>query len=878
VDNKTIIQPSPSGSVGRGVRLNGMYEIESLLANGGMGEVYKGYNIQTRDPVAIKMILPALSRNPDVLALFRREASTLFNLQHEAIVRYFGFSVDPDLDRAYLAMEFVDGPSLANRLRQGPLSLAETRILQQRLASALDVAHRAGVIHRDISSDNVILPGGDVTRAKIIDFGIARSQRPGEGTIIGGGVAGKFNYMSPEQLGLAGGEVTAKSDIYSLGLVLAEALRGSPIDMNGTQVEIIEKRRKVPDLAGVDPSMRPLLSAMLAPLPADRPASMAAVAAWTAPTPSHKGLPPPARRAPDEATGRGRSLVVVGLIVLALAAAGAAFVFRDALLPSGATDVAQTAGAAHKPPDLGPLNVGPTAVGSAAPSGGVANPPAIETHPDVQAPVTSGGPSADKPGLSVDKIINTFAKDTTKAPPDAPVVVAGSQPASEPPVKPAEIAPSKPDAKASGASTSTMPPPRPPIAPQSQIALADATAGKDYAAELPPFRDAAGGGLSLRVEGALPEGLTFANLGSGAGRISGRPARPGRYAFDVVAANPDGTARMTTQLSVAPPPTPPPPPLAPPRASQDQVLIDDLVEGKDYVADLPPFSDATGGKGLALRADPPPPEGLSFADLGSGLGRISGRPTRAGRFDFAVVASNAGGDARMMARLVVAPPPAPPPLASTDGAQVVKATDGVEAAKNFVSGFDGGPCFFAHLREPASSSLSIDGVGADKDAFQRFYDSFMRVVRVEPTMIVNLIARPQCPAVGLIAAGQADGASAPTITLGSTDIATGKPLTGSVAGIAGRHLDLLAIFSDGQSIRIETAQSGDKATFSLPLRPIPGARGVPQILVAIASDRPLKALAGFRPGVAAATILPTVADEIYERRAGLGVEFFEFAN
>ena len=196
MDERTVFEPA-RGSVRTGVRLNGVYEIEKLIAQGGMGEVYKGFNIQTGDLVAIKMILPEMSANPDALGLFRREASTLHNLQHDAIVRYFVFSVDPDLQRAYLAMEFVDGPSLTNRLAAGPLPLAETRILQERIGGALDAAHRLGVVHRDISSDNVILPGGDVRRAKIIDFGIARSHRPGEGTIIGDGFAGKYNYVSP---------------------------------------------------------------------------------------------------------------------------------------------------------------------------------------------------------------------------------------------------------------------------------------------------------------------------------------------------------------------------------------------------------------------------------------------------------------------------------------------------------------------------------------------------------------------------------------------------------------------------------------------------------------------------------------------------------
>ncbi len=289
----TVFAPG-AGGVRPGTRLNGVYEIDALIANGGMGEVYRGHNIQTQDPVAIKMILSELAGNADAFALFRREASTLHNMNHEAIVRYFVFSVDPVLQRAYLAMEYVEGPSLAALLKRGPLGVDSVEILRRRLADALETAHRFGVIHRDISSDNIILPDGDVRRAKIIDFGIARSLKPGEGTIIGGGFAGKYNYVSPEQLGLAGGDVTAKSDIYSLGLVLAEALRGRPIDMSGSQLEIIEKRRVVPDLSDIPAAMRPLLTAMLQPLPADRPASMADVAAWGAPpAQTYRPLPPP---------------------------------------------------------------------------------------------------------------------------------------------------------------------------------------------------------------------------------------------------------------------------------------------------------------------------------------------------------------------------------------------------------------------------------------------------------------------------------------------------------------------------------------------------------------------------------------------------------
>ena len=258
-----------------GTRLNGIYEVGPLIGTGGMGEIYKGHAIQTGDPVAIKLMLPELAENEAALALFRKEASALHHLQHEAIVRYYVFTIEPVLQRPYLAMEFVDGRSLSEILEQdGPLPFEAVRALLQRIAAGLQAAHERGIIHRDVSPDNIILPGGDVARAKIIDFGIARSTQLSDGTVIGSGFAGKYNYVSPEQLGLFGGDVTAKSDIYSLGLVLVQALTGRAIDMGGSQLQIIEKRRALPDLGAIDMRFRPLLERMLQPNPADRPASM----------------------------------------------------------------------------------------------------------------------------------------------------------------------------------------------------------------------------------------------------------------------------------------------------------------------------------------------------------------------------------------------------------------------------------------------------------------------------------------------------------------------------------------------------------------------------------------------------------------------------
>jgi serine/threonine-protein kinase len=263
-----------------GTELNGTFAIDSPLASGGMGEIYRGHEIQTGDPVAIKFIRGDMADDEAALALFRKEASALSRLHHEAIVRYLVFSVDPMLRRHYLAMEFVEGESLSDILGRGPLGFDDALALTRRIASGLQAAHDREVVHRDVSPDNVLVKDLDMARARIIDFGIARSTRAGDMTVIGGGFAGKYNYISPEQLGMFGGEVTGKSDIYSLGLVFAQCLRGKPIDMSGSQVDIIQKRQTVPDLSDIDARARPLLEWMLQPDPKDRPARMGDVATW----------------------------------------------------------------------------------------------------------------------------------------------------------------------------------------------------------------------------------------------------------------------------------------------------------------------------------------------------------------------------------------------------------------------------------------------------------------------------------------------------------------------------------------------------------------------------------------------------------------------
>ena len=252
------------------------YQVEALLARGGMGEVYKTRHTEIGTEHAIKMVRPDLANSEKIMELFRREASVLRTVRDDAIVGYDGVLRDEE-GRVYLVMEFVDGPSLTAFLQDRVLSLDEVRRLRDRLARGLAAAHAKGVIHRDMSPDNIILGHGDLGQAKIIDFGIAKLSDSSATTIIGDDFAGRYAYASPEQIGLYGGQVDARSDIYSLGLVLATAATGKALNMgeiSESLVSVIEARKRIPDFSSVPPELRPELGSMLEPDPKDRPQSM----------------------------------------------------------------------------------------------------------------------------------------------------------------------------------------------------------------------------------------------------------------------------------------------------------------------------------------------------------------------------------------------------------------------------------------------------------------------------------------------------------------------------------------------------------------------------------------------------------------------------
>ncbi len=201
------------------------YRLVRPLGAGAMGEVYEAHHVDLGRSVAVKVLPREAATSPERRQRFRSEARAIARLDHPGLVKLHDFGVTAD-GRFYYAMELLAGESLDRRLRKGPLSWSDAVRIASQACEALEAAHRAGVIHRDITPSNLfLLEGGGV---KLLDFGVARfvSERSREGEIHVPGVVGTPEYMSPEQA--AGAEGDERADIYSVGAVLYEMVTGLP--------------------------------------------------------------------------------------------------------------------------------------------------------------------------------------------------------------------------------------------------------------------------------------------------------------------------------------------------------------------------------------------------------------------------------------------------------------------------------------------------------------------------------------------------------------------------------------------------------------------------------------------------------------------------
>jgi len=254
----------------------GHYKILSIVGRGGMGEVYRAVDTKLEREVAVKVLPAALAADPERLARLEREARVLAQMNHPGIASIHGVE-----DRA-LIMELVPGPTLADRIQQGPIPPGEAEAILLQIADALEYAHERGVIHRDLKPANIKIDPDD--KVKILDFGLAKaltdpsanaaspadpSNSPTVSGTVAGMILGTAAYMAPEQA--RSKKVDRRADIWAFGVVAWEMLTGEQLFRGEDTVQILSNVLQQPlDLKRVPRKFRKLLARCLDRNPKDR--------------------------------------------------------------------------------------------------------------------------------------------------------------------------------------------------------------------------------------------------------------------------------------------------------------------------------------------------------------------------------------------------------------------------------------------------------------------------------------------------------------------------------------------------------------------------------------------------------------------------------
>jgi hypothetical protein len=251
------------------------YQLETVIASGGMGAVWRAVDLVLDRPVAVKLLRAELAQHPETSARFRAEARHAAGLSHPAIAQVYDFGEASADQPAFLVMELVDGPPLTDLIAAGPLPPAQVMDIVAQVATGLAVAHAAGVVHRDIKPGNLLIERGGV---KITDFGVAYAAGSAPLTRTGT-LIGTPAYLAPERV--SGQAAGPASDLYSLGMVAYECLAGrAPFTGTAMEIALAHQMRSLPPLpASVPHPVAALIGDLTSRDPAGRPASAARVAA-----------------------------------------------------------------------------------------------------------------------------------------------------------------------------------------------------------------------------------------------------------------------------------------------------------------------------------------------------------------------------------------------------------------------------------------------------------------------------------------------------------------------------------------------------------------------------------------------------------------------
>ena len=367
---------APLTSAGGGLvgqLLGERYQIERKLGEGGMGEVYLARHVMMGRQSAVKVVSAGLSRDPDAIGRFNREATNASRISHPNVCAVYDFGVTAE-GSFYLAMEYLEGQTLTAALADGPLPLARAVAILRQIAAGLAAAHELGIVHRDLKPDNIMLldQKGRET-VKVVDFGIAKAAtgEGGQRVTRTGLVVGTPEYMSPEQI--SSDAVDGRSDQYSLALLFFRMLTGSLPFTATSAHEAMAKRltelpRPLAEVApdrGFPPALQGVLTRALDRKPGARYPTVEgfadAVAAAVLPNGGPVAEAPlPRTEVVEQRTSSWRGLAAGGV---GLALVGAAFMaWRQIGRPAPtATAPAPVSEPARKPPDPAPRPVeGPT--------------------------------------------------------------------------------------------------------------------------------------------------------------------------------------------------------------------------------------------------------------------------------------------------------------------------------------------------------------------------------------------------------------------------------------------------------------------------------------------------------------------------------------